>query len=172
MALLQILTVPDPRLKIVAEPVEQITPEIQKIMDDMLETMYANDGGGLAATQVNIHKRIVVIDWGKESQSDPYFMVNPEIVESSKETSTMPEACLSVPDQHAYITRPSEVKIKYLDYHGNLQELELGERLANCFQHEIDHLDGILYIDHLSALKRRMLVNKAIKAQKVKNRRV
>lgn len=162
MALLKVLTEPDPRLHIVAKPVEQVDDTIRQIMSDMLETMYHEQGVGLAATQVGIDKRIIVIDVSSDlkNKPQPLKMANPEIIWASEETKKDFEACLSVPEQQAEVTRAVAVKIRYLDEHGKNQELEGDGLLAVCIQHEIDHLNGILYIDHLSRLKRSIILRK------------
>lgn len=175
MTVLPLVTAPDPRLKTPSKPVEKITPEIQRFMDDMLETMYETGGIGLAAVQVGVHKRILVMDVGHGSsrypdsqtgESSPLFMVNPEIVTCSEEQNTYDEGCLSFPGQYAEVVRPKTVKIKYLDYHGKPQLLEADGLLATCVQHEIDHLDGIVFVDHISMLKRDMILRKLKKIKK------
>jgi len=171
MAILTILTVPDPRLKIKATPVKEVNREVRALMDDMLETMYANDGLGLAATQVGIDKRIIVIDLnaGEEGVS-PYIMkiANPEILWTSQAFSLENEACISVPDVYGAVERPIRAKVRYLDENNTTIEKELDGIAARCIQHEIDHLDGILYIDHLSRLKREMILRKLIKARRLR----
>lgn len=168
MAVLELLVVPDPRLKICSEPVEAVTPELQNFMDDMLETMYATHGVGLAAVQVGVHKRILVMDVDQKEgeHGNPIFMVNPQIMSSSVDTGTYEEGCLSVPGVYADVDRPKTVVVTYLDYHGKKQELYCEGLLATCVQHEIDHLNGKVFVDHLSALKRQMLVKKSIKIHK------
>ncbi|MCE3230274.1 MAG: N-formylmethionyl-tRNA deformylase [Alphaproteobacteria bacterium] len=169
MALLPVLTAPNPRLKIKAEPVERVDEEVRRLMDDMLETMYASDGMGLAATQVGIDKRIIVIDLhAGENGKPPRVMklANPEVLWASEETAFVDEACLSVPNLYAAVGRPTSIKIRYLNEHNKLVEIEEDGPLARCIQHEIDHLDGILYIDHLSRLKREIMVRKLMKARK------
>ena len=175
MTVLPIVTAPDPRLKIKSTPVKEVNAEIRKLMDDMLETMYASEGIGLAAVQVGVHKRILVMDMGsgsrryeeaQEQESKPYFMVNPEIVEESEEQNTYEEGCLSFPGQYAEVVRPKTVKIKYLDYHGKPQVLEADELLATCVQHEIDHLEGIVFVDYLSPVKRDVIMRKLKKLKK------
>ena len=158
------LTVPDSRLKIKAQPVEQIDDTIRDILERMLITMYKEDGIGLAATQVNIHKRLVVMDIRENEQYFPYKMVNPEIIWTSDCLHSFPEGCLSVPGQYAEVMRPKAIKVKYLDENGAAQLLEAEGLLADCMQHEIDHLNGILFVDHLSSLKRKLLIQKAAKA--------
>ena len=137
-------------------------------MDDMLETMYAAPGIGLAAIQVGIPKRIIVLDIEqKEGKKNPLFFVNPEIIEKSKDLSTYEEGCLSVPGQFAEIDRPDKCHIKYLDYYGEKKEINAEGMLATCIQHEMDHLEGILFIDYLSKLKKSMIVKKLSKQKKV-----
>jgi peptide deformylase len=168
MALLPVLTIPDPRLKLVAQPVESVNADVRQLMEDLLETMYHEKGAGLAATQVGIQKRVLVIDFGDDNTPHIYRMANPEIFWRSETFGKFTEGCLSVPDQWAEVKRPNEVKVRYLDEDNTLKELHAVGDLADCIQHEVDHLDGILYIDHLSTLKRHMLFNKALKAKKVK----
>lgn len=161
MSLLKILTAPDPRLTKVAAPVEAVTDEICQLMDDMLETMYANDGMGLAANQVGVLKRVVVMDMNAgdpNAPAKPLKMANPEILWRSEETVRHVEACLSVPGQRGEVERPARVKIRFLDENNTVQEMEADEVFAICIQHEINHLDGILYIDHLSRLKREIIL--------------
>lgn len=168
MAKLHILTVPDPRLRIKAKPVDVVDDRIRQILDDMLETMYADHGCGLAATQVNIPLRLVVIDLSYDNETCPiYKMVNPEIIWKSDDTIIHEERCLSVPEQRAPVSRPSAIKLKYLDENGNPCEIETDDFLATCVQHEIDHLDGKLYIDYLSPLKRNMIINKVKRLNRV-----
>lgn len=174
MTVLKIYVAPHPVLKKIAEPVAKVTDEDRKLMDDMLDTMYATDGIGLAAPQVGISKRIVVMDleqpreeedWTKR-RTKPLFFVNPEITWESEDMRVYQEGCLSVPGQYADVTRPDKIKIKFLDYDGKAQEIEADGLLATCLQHEMDHLNGILFIDHLSTLKRDMLLRKLKKFTK------
>jgi peptide deformylase len=162
MALLNILIAPDPRLKIVAKPVASVDDSVRKIMDDMLETMYVEEGAGLAATQVGIDKRIVVMDiiWDEGLKRAPLKMANPEILWHSKETSIRNEGCLSVPGQRGEVERPSKVKVRYLDDKNTLVERDADGDLAVCIQHEIDHLNGKLYIDYFSTLKQQIILRK------------
>ncbi len=169
MSQLTILTVPDPRLTKVADPITCVTDDIRQLMDDMLETMYANEGMGLAATQVGILKRIIVIDLNASEEDlppTPLKMVNPEILWQSGETSHLVEACLSVPYQRGDVERPSRVKIRYMDEHNVTHEIDADGLMATCVQHEIDHLNGILYIDHLSRLKREIILRKLQKLKR------
>jgi peptide deformylase len=172
MAVLPIYVAPHPVLKKVAEPVAGgVTDELRKLMDDMLDTMYAAHGIGLAAPQVGVSKRILVLDIkqreakeGEEpSRGEPLFFINPEVTWESEEQNVYNEGCLSVPDQYAEVERPKKVKIKFLDYHGKEREIEADGLLATCLQHEIDHLDGVLFVDHLSTLKRDMILRKVKK---------
>jgi len=163
----KIITEPDPILRQISKPVEKVGIEEQKLMDDMLETMYAAPGIGLAAIQVGVPKRIIVLDISsKDSTKNPMYFVNPEIIIKSKNNSTYEEGCLSVPGQFAEIDRPDKCHIKYLDYNGQPQEIKAEGMLATCIQHEIDHLEGILFIDYLSKLKKSMIVKKLSKQKK------
>ena len=167
MAILKLFEYPHPVLKQKTEKVEKVDNEIKKLLDDMLETMYASNGCGLAAPQIGVSKRIVVIDIAREDEEPtPLYMVNPEIVWRSEEKVCGEEGCLSVPGQRAEVERFASVKIKYLDYEGKEQELLAEDFLAIAVQHELDHLDGVLYIDHLSRLKRQMLLKKLEKFRK------
>ena len=163
----KILIEPDPILRKKCEPLEKVDKEIKKLMDDMLETMYAAPGIGLAAIQVGILKRLVVIDISKsEEKKNPIFLINPQIIHKSKKTSVYEEGCLSLPGQFAEIERPAECTLKYVDYDGREKELKADGLLATCIQHEVDHLNGILFIDYLSKLKKDMIIKKLVKQQK------
>ena len=163
----KILIEPDPILRKKSEALEKVDTDTQKLMDDMLETMYAAPGIGLAAIQIGILKRLVVIDISKEEEKrQPLFLVNPEIIYRSKKTSVYEEGCLSLPGQFAEVERPSECTIKYIDYYGKEKELKADGLLATCIQHEIDHLNGILFIDYLSKLKKDMIIKKLVKQKK------
>ena len=163
----KILIEPDPILRQKSEAIEKVDTNTKKLMDDMLETMYAAPGIGLAAIQIGILKRLVVIDISKkEEKKQPIFLINPEIIYRSKETSVYEEGCLSLPGQFAEIERPAECSIKYINYHGKEKELKADGLLATCIQHEIDHLDGILFIDYLSKLKKDMIIKKLVKQKK------
>ena len=153
MAKLEILEFPDPRLRTVAKPVEKVDDELRKLIDDMFETMYACPGIGLAATQVNVHQRLIVMDLS-EDQSQPRVFINPEITPLTDELAPYEEGCLSVPGFYEKVQRPARVRIKALDRDGNAFEEEADELLAACIQHEIDHLDGKLFVDYVSRLKR------------------
>lgn len=160
MAILPIIETPDPRLREISKPVERVDDELRRFMDDMLETMYDAPGIGLAAIQVGVAKRVLVIDLQENDEKNPRFFVNPEIVWKSEEMSSYQEGCLSVPDVYGDVERPARVRVKYLDYNGEAHEEEMDGLMATCIQHEMDHLEGILYIDHLSKLKRDMLLRK------------
>ena len=167
MALRQILIEPNEVLRKKSTPVDKVDSDIQKLMDDMLETMYAAPGIGLAAIQVGVPKRIIVLDIAqKEGQKNPMFFVNPEIINKSENKSTYEEGCLSVPGQFAEIDRPEECFVKYLDYNGQPKEIKAEGMLATCIQHEMDHLEGILFIDYLSKLKKTMIIKKLSKQKK------
>lgn len=164
MAILEILRFPDPRLRTKAKPVQQFDEKLKTIVDNMYETMYESDGVGLAATQVNIHKRILVMDTSK-TRDEPICLINPEIVESEgKEVHE--EGCLSVPEYYAKVTRAQTVKVKAVDVDNQPIELEAEELLSVCVQHEIDHLDGKLFVDYLSPLKQQMVRKKMQKLAK------
>ena len=164
MGIRQILTEPNKILRQKSFTVEKINKEIQSLMDDMLLTMYAAPGIGLAAIQVGEPKRIIVIDISKnDEEKKPMFFVNPEIISTSKKDVSYEEGCLSVPGQFAAINRPDMCHVKFLDYYGNQKELKADGLLATCIQHEIDHLEGILFIDYLSKLKKSMIVKKLSK---------
>ena len=168
MAILPVLTAPDPRLKRVAKPVDKVDDSIRRLMDDMLETMYASAGVGLAAIQVGIAKRVIVMDIAREGEDPkPLKMANPEILWKADEEVVCEEGCLSVPDQYSEVSRPKAVKIRYLDEQNEIREMDADGFLATCIQHEIDHLNGILFIDHISALKRNIIVRKLTKARKL-----
>jgi len=167
MALREILIEPNKILREKSLKVEQVDKDLQTLMDDMLETMYAAPGIGLAAIQVGIPKRVIVLDIKqKEGQKNPICLVNPEIIEKSKNNSTYEEGCLSVPGQFAEIDRPDKCHVKYLDYYGEKKEIKAEGMLATCIQHEIDHLEGILFIDYLSKLKKTMIIKKLSKQKK------
>ena len=163
----KILIEPDPILRKKCEPLEKVDIETKKLMDDMLETMYAAPGIGLAAIQVGILRRLVVIDISKaEEKKNPIFLINPQIIHKSKKTSVYEEGCLSLPGQFAEIERPAECTFKYIDYNGKEKELKADGLLATCVQHEVDHLNGILFIDYLSKLKKDMIIKKLVKQKK------
>ena len=167
MAKKKILTIPDPVLREVSKPIKTVNSEIKNLMDDMLETMYAAPGIGLAAVQIGILKRVIVIDLSKEDEKkEPLFFVNPEIISKSDDLISYEEGCLSIPNQFAEVKRPSSCKIDYLDYEGNKKKINADGLLATCIQHEIDHLNGILFIDHLSKLKKDLILKKTKKQKK------
>ncbi|GGG30076.1 peptide deformylase [Chelatococcus composti] len=165
MTIRPIIVIPDPRLKQRSEPIEAVTDEIRRLAEDMLETMYAAPGIGLAAVQIGVLKRLVVLDVSREGEEKrPMVFINPEIVWASEETSTYEEGCLSIPEYYEEVERPARVRVRYLDLDGKQQEIEADGLLATCLQHEIDHLDGVLFIDHLSKLKRDRVMRKFTKA--------
>ena len=166
MALLPVIIAPDPRLKMKSAPVAQVDDGIRELMDDMRETMCAAPGVGLAGPQVGVHKRVIVVETGDEGKSKPLPLANPEILWVSKETIVREEGCLSLPGHFAEVRRPAEVKVRYLDYQNETRELLAVGTLANCIQHEIEHLEGILFVDHLSALRRNIILRKLVKARK------
>jgi peptide deformylase len=167
MAIRKILTEPDPFLRQKSTNVEEVNDEIRILMNDMLETMYHAPGIGLAAIQVGIPKRVIVIDLSRaEEEKKPLYFINPEIITNSDNNAAYEEGCLSVPGQFAEISRPDKCKVKYLDYNGNAKILEAQGLLATCLQHEIDHLEGILFIDYLSKLKKGMIIKKLSKQKK------
>lgn len=169
MALLSIIDAPDPRLKVKSQSVEQVDDALRKLLDDMLETMYAAPGIGLSAIQVGVAKRVIVIDvHGEDEPPKPLYLVNPEIVGLSDEMATFNEGCLSLPEQFCEIERPAGVTVRFLDRDGAPRELTADGLLSRCIQHEMDHLDGILFVDHLSAVKRNMILRKLVKARKQK----
>lgn len=169
MAVLPIVTVPDPLLKKVSEPVEKVDDKLRAFLDDMLETMYAAPGIGLAAVQVGQLKRILVIDIaGEDEDPNPMYFINPEITWTSEDLNTYNEGCLSIPEQYADIERPAECKVKFLDYDGESQEIHADGLLATCIQHEMDHLNGVVFIDYLSKMKRGMYVRKVKKLTREK----
>ncbi|SHF32947.1 peptide deformylase [Microbulbifer donghaiensis] len=165
MAKLEILEFPDPRLRQVAKPVSEVTDELRQLVDDMFETMYAAPGVGLAATQINVHQRIVVIDVS-EDQSEPLVFINPEIEVLEEEIHQYDEGCLSVPGFYETVERPRKVRVKALDRAGEAFAIEAEGLLAVCIQHEVDHLDGKLFVDYISPLKRNRIRSKLEKAQR------
>ena len=167
MAELPILVAPDPRLQKKSDPVVKVDAEIQQLMSDMLETMYKAPGIGLAAPQVGVLKRVIVLDIAPEDEPPaPLKMANPEIVWVSDDDASYNEGCLSVPEHYADVVRPAACRVRYLDEHNEVKELEAEGLLATCVQHEIDHLDGVLFIDHLTSLKRNIILRKLLKAKK------
>lgn len=176
MSVLSIVEIPDPRLRLVSKPVERVDDSVRQLVADMTETMYDARGIGLAAIQVGVDKRVLVIDLqeraeGEEGEEgppvrDPRAYINPEILETSEELSTYNEGCLSIPEQYADVERPARCRVRWLDEQGGEHDAWLDGLLATCMQHEIDHLNGVLFIDHLSRLKRDMLLKKLNKARK------
>ena len=173
MSKLEVLTAPDPRLSTKAKPVDAVNDNVRKFMDDMLETMYADHGVGLAANQVGVLQRIIVLDLKDDDDNErpkgfyPLFLANPEILETSEEMVEAEEGCLSVPGQRISVTRPEKIKVRFLNYHNVAQEIETGGWLARALQHEIDHLDGKLTFDYLSKLKKSVVLRKLAKTKKV-----
>src|SRR5260370_33639476 len=167
MALLPILTAPDPRLKKKSKPVETVDADVRQLMDEMLETMYAAPGIGLAAPQVGVLKRVIVLDIDREDvKTGPLLMANPEIVEASDEDVSYEEGCLSVPEHYSDVVRPAKVKVRYLDRDGVPQEMDCEGLLSTCVQHEIDHRAGVLFIDPISALKPNMILGQLLQERK------
>jgi len=165
MAIREILVVPDPRLKLVSETVDKVDDDLRALMDDMLETMYDAPGIGLAAIQVGVPKRVIVMDLGRdENDRQPRYFVNPEILWRSEETAPYEEGCLSIPEIYDEVERPAKVKLRYLNYQGEQIEEDAEGVFAVCIQHEMDHLQGVLFIDYLSRLKRTRAVAKVKKA--------
>ncbi|MFV9875262.1 MAG: peptide deformylase [Rickettsiales endosymbiont of Dermacentor nuttalli] len=172
MAILALVIAPDPRLKKKSLPVKKVDDDLRRFMDDMLETMYYSEGAGLAAIQVGIPKRVLIVDINKKeggNTKNPIFMVNPEMFYVSEEKCIRQEGCLSIPTQVLDIERPSMIKVKYLDYDGNVQELETDGWLATAIQHEMDHLNGVLLLDHASLMKRDVMFRKAKKVKKLRD---
>ena len=168
MAIRKILTEPDPFLRQRSTKVEEVNDETRALMDDMLETMYKAPGIGLAAIQIGVPKRVIVIDLSKtKEKKNPLYFINPEIIKKSETDASYEEGCLSVPNQFAEISRPDKCKVKFLDYYGDEKILETEGLLATCIQHEMDHLEGILFIDYLSKLKKSMIIKKLSKQKKL-----
>jgi peptide deformylase len=170
MTVLPILIIPDKTLKMISKPVERVDDELRKFLDDMCSTMYAAPGIGLAAVQVGILKRAVVIDVSRDEDARaPMHFINPEITWVSDELSTYDEGCLSIPEIYEEVERPSRCRVNFLDYEGAEQEIECEGLLATCIQHEVDHLNGILFLDHISRLKRDRITKKFIKARRLES---
>lgn len=173
MAILPIVEVPDPRLKTVSTPVEKVDDELRALIADMFDTMYDAPGIGLAAIQVGVPKRVLVMDLQEEEDEEgkpikaPRVFINPEILDPAEEMSTYTEGCLSVPDQFADVDRPATCRVKWLDEHGQAHDEVFTGLLATCIQHEMDHLEGIVFLDHLSRLKRQMIMKKLEKARRL-----
>jgi peptide deformylase len=169
MALLPILTAPDPRLKLRAKPVERVDDRVRRLMDDMAETMYAAPGIGLAAPQVGVAERVIVIDVAREGEPAQLLRIaNPEILWRSEELATYNEGCLSLPEHYADVSRPAAVRVRYLDHENEVREIEAKDLLATCIQHEMDHLEGVLFVDHISSLKRNIILRKLAKSKRSK----
>jgi peptide deformylase len=167
MPSLPILIAPDPRLKRPAAPVERVDGEIRRLMDDMLESMYDANGIGLAAPQVGVLKRVIVVDVSApDAPNEPMRLANPEVIWYSDDAVLGEEGCLSLPEQYADVKRPSRIRVCYLDQDNEVRELDADGLLAKCIQHEIDHLDGVLFVDHISAVKRNIILRKLSKAKK------
>jgi len=167
MSFLKIITAPDPRLNRIAEPVPEVDRAVRKLMDDMLATMYAAPGIGLAAPQVGVNKRVLVLDIARDPKKpEPLCVANPEIVWASDEKATYEEGCLSLPDQYADVVRPASVRVRYLDEDNAPQEIAATGLLATCLQHEMDHLTGVLFVDHISTLKRSMILRRLKKLKR------
>lgn len=167
MSLLPILVAPDPRLKAKAQPVEKVDAALQRLIDDMFETMYQAPGIGLAAPQVGVAKRLIVVDIAKKDEDpQPMALINPEILWQSEDRSVYEEGCLSVPEHYAEVERPARVKVRYQDRQGEIREIEADGLLSTVLQHEIDHLSGKLFVDYLSTLKRGMILRKLEKSRK------
>ncbi len=167
MALRDILVLPDKRLRLVSEPVKKIDREVERLIEDMFESMYEAPGIGLAAIQVAIPKRVIVLDLAKKDETpEPRVVINPEILWQSDEKKAHEEGCLSIPEYYEEVERPARVRVKYLDRKGKQQEIDADGLLATCLQHEIDHLNGVLFIDHISKLKRDRVIKKFTKVAK------
>jgi peptide deformylase len=167
MAILPIITAPDPRLKVKSQPVPVVDAAVRRLLDDMLETMYAAPGVGLSAVQVGVAKRLIVVDAARgDDKPRPLRLINPVLVWQSSERVSVEEGCLSLPEQYDNLVRPARVRVQYLDAEGVNQEQEVDGLLARCIQHEMDHLEGLLFVDHLSAVKRSMILRKLIKTRR------
>lgn len=171
MPIRPIVILPDPKLKLVSEAVAAVTPEIRLLAADMLDTMYDAPGIGIAAIQIGVAKRVVTIDLAKQDEEkQPIIFINPEIIAESEEMGIYEEGCLSIPEFYEEVERPAAVKVRYMDLDGKMQEIEADGLMATCIQHEIDHLDGVLFIDHISKLKRDRCVKKFAKLAKERER--
>lgn len=170
MAILDVITAPDSRLKVKARPVAAVDDRIRRLMADMLETMYAAPGIGLAAPQVGAQLRIIVVDCARDGEpAQPHMLINPELVWHSEELATFSEGCLSLPDHYADVTRPARIRVRYIDAQNEIRELDADGLLATCIQHEMDHLAGVLFVDHISPLKRNIILRKLTKAKRQKS---
>jgi len=176
MSLRPLVIIPDSRLRLPSDPIVRVTPKVRALVEDMFETMYDAPGIGLAAIQVGVPERVVTIDLGsrdeenEEGEKRPIALINPEIVSASTELSVYNEGCLSIPEYYADVERPAAVRVRYMDLDGEIQEIDADGLLATCIQHEIDHLDGVLFIDHISKLKRDRVMKKFTKIAKEKER--
>jgi peptide deformylase len=167
VSLLPIIVAPDPRLKQVAKPVAKVDDDVRRLMDDMLETMYDAPGIGLAAPQVGVQKRVIVLDIARDNEPpQPLRMANPQVIAASDELVVYEEGCLSLPQQYSEVERPARVTVAYLDETGKKRTMDAEAMLATCIQHEIDHLDGVLFVDHISRVKRSIILRKLTKAKK------
>ena len=170
MPALPVIIAPDSRLKAKCRPVDRVDDDIRDLMDDLLESMHAANGIGLSAPQVGVHWRVIVVEApAEEGARQPLFMANPEIVWKSDQVLASDEGCLSLPDHYAEVTRPERITVRYLDRDGTLRELEADGLRAVCIQHEMDHLDGVLFVDHLSMLKRNIILRKLVKTKKIES---
>ncbi len=168
MAIRPVITAPDPRLKVTCKAVEKVDDSVRRLMKDMLDSMYAANGIGLAAPQVGDRRRVIVVDCSRDKKVPKHYcMANPEIVWTSEETFTYEEGCLSLPEQYADVTRPARARIRYLDEENEIRELEAEGLLAVCIQHEMDHLDGVLFVEHISSLKRNMIMRRLAKIKRL-----
>ena len=168
MAKLLVIIAPDARLKVRCQPVEGVDQEVRRLMDDMLESMQAANGIGLAAPQVGVQLRVIVVRVdGEDEEPNPLQLANPEILWASDERISSQEGCLSLPEHYAEVSRPARVRVRYIDYAGDVREVEAEGLLATCIQHEMDHLEGILFVDHVSALKRNIILRKLAKSKRV-----
>ena len=169
MTIMPVIIAPDSRLKVICPSIDVVDDDVRRLMDDMVETIYRVPGIGLAAPQIGVHKRVIVVDaTGKDENAAPMKLANPELICSSDELSTYEEGCLSLPEHYAEVTRPNQVRVRYLDYDDEIQETEAEGVLATCIQHEMDHLDGILFVDHISSLKRGIILRKLAKSKRAK----
>lgn len=169
MALLPIITAPDPRLKLTAKPVAAVDARVRRLMQDLLETMYSAPGIGLAAPQVGKALRVIVVDCARDDEPrQPHLLANPELLWTSDEIVTVNEGCLSLPEHYADVARPAAIKVRYLDPENEIRVLEASGLLATCIQHEMDHLDGVLFVDHISSLKRSIILRKLAKTKRQK----
>ncbi len=169
MAILSIITAPDPRLKVKARPVAKVDARVKKLMADLQETMYQAPGIGLAAPQVGVALRVIVLDCAREGEKpQPLKIANPEILWRSDKVITIQEGCLSLPEHYADVERPAAIKLRYLDEENEIRELDAEGLLATCIQHEMDHLEGVLFVDHISSLKRSIILRKLAKAKRQK----